>query len=140
MMAWKLPDAVHGHRLQEPQQRRAATSDTANELRFDDKKDNEYIWFHAERDFHRQVEHDAFDWVGNNESVKVTLTRKEVIGENWFVDVTKDVMHNLGKDLHVNVAGDIFYTGDATYQLKLTKDFNAKVDGDVGSTSAARRS
>ena len=121
-----------GQRLQEPHQRARATRPSANELRFDDKKDSEYIWFHAEKDFHRQVEHDAFDWVGNNESVKVTLTRKEVIGENWFMDVTKDVMHNLGKDLHVNVAGDIFYTGGATFQLKLTKDFSAKVGGDLG--------
>ena len=47
------------------------------------------------------------------------------------MDVTKDVMHNIGKDLHVNVAGDIFYTGEATFQLKLTKDLNAKIDGDV---------
>jgi type VI secretion system secreted protein VgrG len=130
MMAWKLPEqaTVSGFK--------SRTSDggddtTANELRFDDKKDSEYIWFHAERDFHRQVEHDSFDWVGNNESVHVTLTRKEAIGENWFVDVTKDVMHNLGKDLHVNVAGDIFYTGQATFQLKLEKDFNSKVGGDV---------
>ncbi|MGZ5218076.1 MAG: bacteriophage T4 gp5 trimerization domain-containing protein, partial [Caldimonas sp.] len=94
-------------------------------------------WFHAEKDFHRMVENDAFDWVGNNESVKVVLTRKEVIGENWFMDITKDVMHNMGKDLHVNVAGDIFYTGGATFQLKLKKDFNAKVGspadgGDLG--------
>jgi len=130
MMAWKLPEqaTVSGFK--------SRTSDggdetTANELRFDDKKDSEYIWFHAERDFHRQVEHDAFDWVGNNESVKVTLTRKEAIGENWFVDVTEDVMHHIGKDLHVNVAGDIFYTGGATFQLKLTKDLNVKTDGDV---------
>ncbi|MEO5882945.1 MAG: type VI secretion system tip protein TssI/VgrG [Caldimonas sp.] len=130
MMAWKLPEqkTLSGFK--------SRTSDggdetTANELRFDDLKDNEYIWFHAERNFHRQVEHDAFDWVGNNESVKVTLTRKEAIGENWFVDVTEDVMHNVGKDLHVNVAGDIFYTGGATFQLLLTKDFNAKIDGDV---------
>ena len=130
MMAWKLPEqsTLTGYK--------SRTSDggdksKANELRFEDKKDSEYIWFHAERDFHRQVEHDAFDWVGNNESVKVTLTRKEAIGENWFVDVTEDVMHNIGKDLHVNVAGDVFYTGGATFQLMLTKDFNAKIDGDV---------
>ena len=133
MMAWKLPEqkTLSGIKSRTSD---GGDKDKANELRFDDKKDSEYIWFHAERDFHRQVEHDAFDWVGNNESVKVTLTRKEVIGENWFVDVTKDVMHNLGKDLHVNVAGDIFYTGAATFQLKLTKDFNAKVDGDLGAT------
>ena len=60
------------------------------------------------------------------------LTRNEVIGENWFMDIAKDVMHNMGKDLHVNVAADIFYTGGATYQLKLAKDFSAKAGGDVG--------
>ena len=130
MMAWKLPEqaTLSGFK--------SRTSDggdekKANELRFDDKKDAEYIWFHAERDFHRQVEHDSFDWVGNNESVHVTLTRKEAIGENWFVDVTKDVMLNVGKDLHVTAKGDIFYTGEATLQLKLDKDFSAKVGGDV---------
>ena len=133
MMAWKLPAqaTVTGFKSRTSEK---GDEKTANELRFDDKKDSEYIWFHAERDFHRQVEHDAFDWVGNNESVKVTLTRKEVIGENWYMDVTEDVMHNIGKDLHVNVAGDIFYTGAATLQLKLTKDFNAKIDGDLGAT------
>ncbi len=130
MMAWKLPEqaTLTGYKSRTSD---GGTEKTANELRFDDKKDKEYIWFHAERDFHRQVEHDAFDWVGNNESVKVTLTRKEAIGKNWFVDVTEDVMHNFGKDLHVNVAGDIFYTGEATFQLKLTKDMNVKSDGDV---------
>jgi type VI secretion system secreted protein VgrG len=129
--AWKLPDqaTVSGVKTQSSKE---GSDKLANELRFDDKKGSEYIWFHAEKDFHRLVEHDAFDWVGNNESVKVVLTRKEVIGENWFMDITKDVMHNMGKDLHVNVAGDIFYTGAATYQLKLDKDYSAKVGGDFG--------
>jgi type VI secretion system secreted protein VgrG len=105
--AWKLPDhsTVSGMKTQSSKE---GTAKLANELRFDDKKDSEYIWFHAQKDFHRLVENDAFDWIGHNESVKVVLTRKEVIGENWFMDVTKDVMHNLGKDLHVKVAGDIF--------------------------------
>ena len=129
-LAWKLPEQATVTGLKS-RTSKGGDKKTANELRFDDKKDSEYIWFHAERDFHRQVEHDAFDWVGNNESVFVTLTRKEAIGENWFVDVTKDVMLNVGKDLHVTAKGDIFYTGEATFQLKLEKDFNAKVGGDV---------
>jgi type VI secretion system secreted protein VgrG len=107
-------------------------------LRFDDKKDSEYIWFHAERDFHRQVEHDSFDWVGNNESVHVTLTRKEAIGENWFVDVTKDRCSTWARTFTSNVAGDIFYTGEATFQLKLDKDFKRKVGGDVSIERRAR--
>jgi type VI secretion system secreted protein VgrG len=128
---WKLPDhaTVSGLKTQSSMD---GSIHTANELRFDDKKDSEYIWFQAHKDFHRLVRNDAFDFVGNNESIKVVLTRKEVIGENWFLDVTKDVMHNLGKDLHVNVAGDIFYTGAATCQLKIDKDVSAKIGGDLG--------
>ena len=131
MPAWKLPDqaTVSGVKTQSSKE---GTAKLANELRFDDKKGKEYIWFHSEKDFHRLVEHDSFDWVGHNESVKVVLTRKEVIGENWFMDITKDVMHNMGKDLHVKVAGDIFYTGGATYQLKLEKDYSAKIGADLG--------
>src|SRR6202011_4499362 len=33
-------------------------SDDFNELRFEDKKDSEDIYFHAQKDFHRVVEHD----------------------------------------------------------------------------------
>ncbi len=131
MVAWKLPDhsTFSGIKTQSSKEGKA---ENANELRFEDKKDSEYIWLNAEKDFYRIVEHDAFDHIGNNENVKVVLTRKEVIGENWFMDITKDVMHNMGKDLHVNVAGDIFHTGGATYQLKLTKDYNAAIGGDFG--------
>ncbi len=108
-------------------------ADTANELRFDDKKDSEYVWFQAQKNYYRIVKNDAFDWVQNNETVKVTMTREEVIGENWFMDITKDVMHHVGQDLHVNVEGDIFFTGGATWQVKLMKDFNVKLDsGDLG--------
>ena len=129
-VAWKLPDHSTFSGIK-TQSSKDGTADTANELRFEDKKDSEYIWFNAEKDFYRIVEHDAFDHIGNNENVKVVLTRKEVIGENWFMDITKDVMHNMGNDLHVNVAGDIFYTGGATFQLKLTKDLDAHMDGDL---------
>ena len=131
MVAWKLPDhsTLSGIKTQSS---KGGSNDTANELRFEDKKDKEYIWFHAQKDFFRTIVHDAFDYVGNNETIKVELTRKEVIGENWFMDITKDVMHNMGKDLHVKVAGDIFYTGGATYQIKLEKDLSGKVGGDLG--------
>lgn len=107
-------------------------ADARHELRFDDKKDNEYVWLQSQKIFHRHVKDDAFDWIEKNETKKVKLTRKEVVGENWYVNVGKDVMHDLGKDLHTKVAGDIFTTGAATYQLKLAKDFNTKVGADMG--------
>jgi len=103
-----------------------------NELRFDDEKTKEYVWLQAQKDFYRSVKENAFDMVLKNETVKVKLTRKEVIGENWYMNVGKDVMHEFGKDLHVKVAADIFFTGGATYQLQVAKDLSGKVGGDAG--------
>jgi len=132
MPAWTMPDhaTVSGLRTLSTED---GTAETANELRFEDKRDSEYVWFQAQKDFYRYVKNDAFDNIGNNETVKVALTRKEVIGEKWLVDVTDDVMQNFGKDLHVKIAGDIFHTGGATWQIKLQKDLNVKLDsGDLG--------
>jgi type VI secretion system secreted protein VgrG len=107
-------------------------ADTANELRFDDKKDKEYLWLQAQNEFRRVVKKNVFDMVGENETIKVKMTRKEVVGENWYLDVGKDVMQNLGKDLHTKVAGDVFLTGGATYQVKLAKEMSVKIGSDLG--------
>lgn len=111
---------------------KGGADDARHELRFDDKTDKEYVWLQSQKDFRRHVKADAFDWIEQNENKKVKLTRKEVVGENWYVNVGKDVMHDLGKDLHTKVAGDIFTTGAATWQLKLEKDYSAKIGADYG--------
>lgn len=131
MIAYELPKqaTVSGWRTQSSEK---GSAETANELRFDDKKEKEYLFLQAQNEFRRVVKKNAFDMVGENETIKVKKTRKEVVGENWYVDVGQDVMHNLGKDLHTTVAGDVFLTGGATYQAKLEKDLSAKVGGDIG--------
>ena len=51
------------------EQSKEGTEDTANELRFDDKKDKEYLWFQAEKDYYRNVKQNAFDYVQKNETL-----------------------------------------------------------------------
>ncbi|MGS0758757.1 bacteriophage T4 gp5 trimerization domain-containing protein, partial [Roseateles sp. GG27B] len=53
----------------------------ANELRFDDKKGSEYIWFQAEKDFHRLVKHDAFSTVKSDSWTDITKNSAHKIGE-----------------------------------------------------------
>ncbi len=48
---------------------KSGTAETFNELRFEDKKDSEEIYFHAEKDFNRVVE--------NNDTLKVGLDKKD---------------------------------------------------------------
>jgi type VI secretion system secreted protein VgrG len=106
--------------------------ETSNELRFEDKKEKEHIWIQAERDFYRHVKKKAFDFVGDESMAKKKKSHKESIVENWFLDVGKDVQHNFGKDVHLTVAGDIFYKGGATWQVELAKDMTVKVGGAFG--------
>src|SRR4029078_1279809 len=47
------------------------TPENFNELRFEDMKGSEDVYFHAEKDFHRVVEHDDDLKVGNNQTISV---------------------------------------------------------------------
>jgi type VI secretion system secreted protein VgrG len=46
-------------------------SEDFNELRFEDEKDKEDVYFHAQKDFHRVVEHDDDLKVGHDQTVEV---------------------------------------------------------------------
>jgi type VI secretion system secreted protein VgrG len=50
-----------------------------NELRFEDKKGSEDVYFHAEKDFHRVVENDDDLKVMNNQTIEITQNRTETI-------------------------------------------------------------
>lgn len=135
--AYELPKLSHlsGWRTHSTKQ---GGADMYSELRFADEKTKEYIWLQSQRDFYRHVKGDAFDFVEKNETRKVKLTRKEVVGEHWYLNVGQDWMQDIGKDLHTKVAGDIFTTGGATYQLKLAKSFSAKIGADHGTDVAGK--
>ena len=68
----------------------------------------------------------VFDLIDQNETLKVKLTRKEVIGEDWLVNVVRDVMLEIGRDWHHKVAGDVLLTGGATWQVQMESDVSVK--------------
>jgi type VI secretion system secreted protein VgrG len=54
-------------------------SSNFNELRFEDKKGDEDIVVHAEKDYHRSVEHDDDLQVGNNQTITIQNDRTETV-------------------------------------------------------------
>lgn len=105
--------------------------DAYNELRFSDEKDAEYVWLQAQKDFRRLVKDSVFDVIEKNETLKVKLTRKEVIGEDWLANVVRDVMLEIGRDWHHKVAGDVLLTGGASWQVLMAGDISMKTDADA---------
>jgi type VI secretion system secreted protein VgrG len=77
-------------------------ADDFNELRLEDKKGSEDIYFHAQKDFHRIVENDDALKVGHDQTIEIKNDRTETVKEgNEKVTVEKgnrDVKISMGND------------------------------------------
>lgn len=68
----------------------SGTADTANALRFEDKKGEEQIWLHAEKDFLREVENDDTLTVSHDQTATIKNDRTLTVQEgNQAVTVSK---------------------------------------------------
>lgn len=85
----------------------------ANELRFDDKKGSEYVWFQAEKNYHHLVKNDAYVSVlndlwseaGRHAQHRVGRNLTYRIGKVARLEVGEDTHAKLGADLHLEVKG-----------------------------------
>ncbi|NVN91639.1 MAG: type VI secretion system tip protein VgrG [Desulfuromonadales bacterium] len=76
-----------------------------NEFRFEDKKGEEQIFVHAERDMDQRVKNDIREWVGRDRSLIVKRDNFETIEFDRHLNVTRDEMTVIGRDRHLKVAG-----------------------------------
>ena len=114
---WTLPDhaTVSGVKTRSS---RGGNAGTANELRFEDDKGKEYIHLQAEKTFYRHVKENAFDNIVGDDTLTVGGNRFEEIKKDQKVAITQDHWHKVGKDLHVDVGGDIFVNAATAGDLK----------------------
>lgn len=109
--AYTLPDhaTVTGLRSRSS---KGGTADTFNELRFDDKKDAEHVYFQAQKDLHQNVKHDAHLTIGNEHWTSVGKHAQHAVGENYTFSVGKVHTVKIGEDSHTAIGGDqILQTG-----------------------------
>ncbi|KVL57220.1 type IV secretion protein Rhs [Burkholderia cepacia] len=87
---------------------------TANAIRFEDKKGAEEVWLHAEKDQRLEVEHDESHWVGNDrtknidhdETVHVGHDRTEMVDNNETIHVGVDRTETVGNNETLTVGGN----------------------------------
>jgi type VI secretion system secreted protein VgrG len=92
-----------------------------NELRFDDKKGSEHVWFQAQKDYYRHVRNDAFSLVGND----------------WFGIVKRDRTHHVKRDAKLVVDRDAMDHVKRKSQLTVDADRAVKIGGKMGTKVAA---
>ncbi|MFO7639970.1 MAG: type VI secretion system tip protein VgrG [Candidatus Competibacteraceae bacterium] len=82
-----------------------------NEFRFDDKKGEEQIFIHAEKDQHNRVKKDTLEWVGQDRHLIVIC----------------DQFEEVKGDKHLSVKGDQNEKIDGTVSLETGMDLQEKV-------------
>lgn len=129
------------------------TPQNYNELRFEDKKGDEQILIHAEKNFDTEVEndqtltvdHDRTKTVGNDENSTIKNNRNktvnnnqtESIGKNKTIDVGENHSESIGKNMTLSVGKNVSidigenHTESVGKNMSITvgKDLSESVDG-----------
>jgi type VI secretion system secreted protein VgrG len=113
-----------------------------NEIRFEDKKDSEELYLHAQKDENIVVEHDRTKKVLNNETNTIKQDRSTTIEEGNDTYVVskgnRTFQVNTGNDTYevkgtrdVTVTGDETHTDKANFTQKVTGNYELKVTGNL---------
>ena len=118
-----------------------------NEIRFEDKKGEEQIFIHAEKNLDVRVKNDRFETVINNRHLHVEKDKFEHVDNNRSETVDADHKEEIGKDRHLNVKGkeakeitdsmsltvkgDVIEVFKANHSEETTSDYYLKADNVV---------
>ncbi|WP_342078827.1 type VI secretion system tip protein TssI/VgrG [Yoonia sp. SS1-5] len=72
--------------------------DGFNELRFEDEKDKEEIFLHAQKDHNTMILHNESHQIGNDRSKLVGNDQKERVNRDKQIDVGRDHVETIGQD------------------------------------------
>ncbi|MFK3976111.1 type VI secretion system tip protein TssI/VgrG [Shewanella vesiculosa] len=105
-----------------------AGADNFNELRFDDEKGKELLFFQAEKDHHLNVKHDQKDTIGNDRFTEVVNNDNVNIGNDRLEDIGNNDSLNVGKVLNIEAGKEIVIkTGSAS--IKMSSDGSISIEG-----------
>lgn len=129
MPAYELP----GQKTQSGWRSRTVGGETnaLNEIRFEDKKDAEHIFIHAQKDEHHRVLNDRKDFVGNDEHRTITNHSKLSVGGDTHAKHTGDVLVELGANESRKITGDRKTKIDGAENLEVGGDLLAKLGGEL---------
>jgi type VI secretion system secreted protein VgrG len=135
--------------------------DKANALRFEDKKGQEQVWLHAEKNQDIEVENDETHWVGhdrkktvdnnetnhikvdrtetvdNNETITIGVDRKESVGNNETIDIGVNRTETVGANEDITIGANRTVTVGASESITVGASQSVTVGASRTDTIAA---
>ena len=93
-----------------------------NEIRFEDKKGEEQIYIHGEKNMDIRVKNDRFEMVSRNRHLHVEQDKFEHVDNNRSEEVDADHKEKIGKDRHLEVKGKEAKQVDGSLSLTVKGD------------------
>ncbi|RKZ70020.1 MAG: type VI secretion system tip protein VgrG [Gammaproteobacteria bacterium] len=118
---------------------KSGTSSNFNELRFEDKKDGEQIYLHAEKNLDSMVEndethtvdHNRTKTIGDNETSSIGINRDKSVGENQTESIGKDKTIDVGGNHLETIAKDKSVDVGESHTESIAKDMKLQVGDDL---------
>ncbi len=76
-----------------------------NEIRFEDKKGEEQIFIHGEKDLDIRIKNDRREWIGNDRHLVVKRDELEKIERDKHVKVERDELREITRDHNLKIGG-----------------------------------
>ncbi len=119
----------------------------SNELRFEDKKGEEEVYVHAQKDTTIKTEndknqntgHDETLFIGNNRTKTVGVNQSETVGSNKAIKVGSNHSEAIGANMSQTVAIAKTLTIGAAYQVSVGAAMNETIGGAKAEEIGARK-
>ncbi len=109
-----------------------------NEMRFEDKKGDEQIFFHAQKDMDIRVRNDRRELIGNDRHLIVNRDKRDRIKRDEHRIIERDEIVKIERDYHRHVEGKMAAKTDGSMSHEVGSSMAEKVGGssavDVGGT------
>jgi type VI secretion system secreted protein VgrG len=119
---FKLPDHATVSTIRSRSSKGGGDADF-NELRFEDDKGKEHVWFQAQRDYYQYVKNDAWTVIDRDSFRIIKRDRQE--------EVQRDLTQSVGRDVKQQVKGKANLTIDGDQRIKVGGKQGTKVQQDV---------
>ena len=104
-----------------------------NEIRLEDKKGSEQIFIHSQKDIDIRIENDRKEWIGEDRHLIVTRDKMEQVQRDSHTDITRDRIEKIGRDHHVTINGKAAVKIAGSNSLAVTGDVIEQFSGNHSS-------
>ena len=91
-----------------------------NEIRFEDKKGDEQLFIHAEKNMDIRVKNDTYETILNDRHLVVARDQLEEIKRDRSEKITRDTIQEIGRDRNVKVKGKEAVEVTGSHSFKVT--------------------